>query len=285
MNHKDSPTHHELHKKAVEMEMENIHIEDMLPGEERTAAIERIDRMNDTLDHMEKTSGISTEDIMAEYEKLTQDLAEKSIETVLAELNTLLNAEENARLKEDVRNGKFDHLLHIVKRFFPGRSAVIAACVLMITAASWSNQTASAHAGTPSIQQQHASLHAGIKSETIDASAAIEKAHHLMKEANGEAKSVIENASGFVKALAQKAIVDEIADNSPAIIAYLKNESSTLPQLKNDASKLMHVYKNLVQDVDQIGDSNASREIRDQLIKKIQLVATKDYDQIKKNLV
>jgi Tfp pilus tip-associated adhesin PilY1 len=105
-----------------------------------------------------------------------------------------------------------------------------------------------------------------------------------MQEANKDAKNVIENVEGLTKTLAQKAVINEIANNSNAIIAYLNDPTATQPQLNDAAAQLFNVYKSAIAKVDQLGDQNASKEIRQKLAEKIQLVATKDYEKIKKEL-
>ena len=243
-------------------------------GAERDIAIESATSLELELDRLEDLTDLSHEEIMAEYEKLDHKQAQYGIDLVLEELDLFLEKEEMKRLQEKVRTGNFKAILPLIKKFMPNRLVLATACTLALTIATWNNP-GEVHATTT---QPSTSIERTLNADVM------QKAHSITQEANVNAKNVINNASGFVKALAQKEIVDTVADHSADIIAFLKGESTVLPQLNGDAAKLLDVYKDMITKIDQLNDKSASEEARNNLIKKIQIVGTKNYDVIKKEL-
>ncbi len=273
----------DLRKKALELEEQNAQIEAMPHGAEREIQITQADQLNTELDRLEKLTGASGEEILKEYEKLNIEMARQGIDTLLKELRLMCTEEERAALGEEMNSGNLDTLLATVKKYFPIRAIFITACVLVITSSTWAKNASANQTGEHIVSASHISL----KVENVNTKkemSVLAEAEIMVQDANNKAKDVINNVEGFIKSLAQKEIIDEVAKNSDGIIAYLNNTSSELPALNGRAADLINVYTDAVKRIDSLGNEKASQKIRAQLIKKIEIVASLDYAEIKKAL-
>ena len=84
--------------------------------------------------------------------------------------------------------------------------------------------------------------------------------------------------------MAQKGVIDELAENSQAIIEYLKDTTKEPPPLDDEALELFNIYSLLITEVDKFKNEKASTRVREDIETKLRLIATKDYTAIKKGM-
>jgi len=306
--HKDTPSSSdELKKGALEMESKNTEIEKMSRGPERDIEIIHIDMLNNEVAKLEHLTGIPETEIIDTYENLTKELAIKSIDQLLKELDKSMSTEDSESLKDKLDSGNFKTFLNAIETFIPKKLLLATACTLMITTPTWAVDTTASQTEMPSTTDYQMSQQ--IKSEldhsfedkdtqTISDIESIEKTTQLMSEANQKAAKIIEDIDGpsalslvpsffkkaGIKQLAQKAVIDELADNSQAIIEYINGTTKEPPLLEDKALALFHVYQSLLTEVDKFKNIKASAKIRDDIASKLKLIATKDYTRITKEM-
>ena len=105
-----------------------------------------------------------------------------------------------------------------------------------------------------------------------------------MTTANQRALTTIQNIDGFIKKLAQKKVMDELANHSQEILQYINDDTSETPQLNSDASELFTIYREAIAEVDELQNKAASIRIRQDITKKINLISTKNYDKIQEDM-
>lgn len=301
-----APSSGELQKKALELESKNMAIENMSDRQERDTEIIQLDALNEEVNRLEHLTGISEEEIMATYEKLTKELAVKSIDQLLKELDKSISHQERMSIRDDLNSGNFEKFLNTIKTFFPKKLLLATACALMITTSSWATETTNSQTEDTTIQDYHASqqiksdLNDSFASENIQISNAesIEKTNQLMTEANQKALRLIEDIDGpsslslvpsflkkaGIKQMAQKAVIDELANNSQAIIEYINDTTKELPPLDNEALELFRIYQNLLIEVDKLNNAEVSTKIKSDISSKLKLITTKDYAKIRKEM-
>ena len=300
-------SHDAMKKKALELEEKNTQIENLPQGQLRDEEILKLNALNEELNRLEIFTGISEKEIMDTYEQLTEELAKKSIDHLLKEINKSINKEDSESLKNDINNGQFDKFLNAVKTLIPKQLLLATACSLMITTSAWAIDTTQEQQMEDSTakdyqisQQIKADINASFSNENNETNdtESIEKTNQLMSTANQKAKEVIDNIEGpaslslvpkffkkaGIKQIAQKGVIDELADNSQAIIEYLNNSTQETPSLNDEALELFNIYKNVIAEVDKFESTKASTKIRSDIESKLRLIATKNYTRITKEM-
>ncbi len=303
----NSPSSHDdLTKKALEMEMKNTEIENTPQGQPRNEKILKLDALNEDLHQLESLTGLPEKDIMETYKELTTELAIKSIDQLLEELDKSMSQEEGNSLKQDLNNGNFEKFLTAIKTIIPKQLLLAAACSLMITTSAWAADTTSSQIEETTAtdyqmaQKITSEINDSLTNENTEITdmESIAKTKQLLNEANQKALKVIEDIDGpsalslvpsffkkaGIKQMAQKGVIDELADNSQAMIEYLKDTTKKPPSLDNEALELFNIYSILIAKVDKFKNEKASTQVRENIETKLRLIETKDYTAIKKGM-
>ncbi len=270
----------EMQEEALELELKNYQVEEMPEGKEREQAIREMDTLNDELSRLEEMTGLSTDEVLREYTRLTFDAAERGIKELLMELR--IEEPERVEVERALQNGDPSLFLEKVRLLFPKKLAVAAASFLTITLATATFAADQGHAAESQFAQPSYTIEQ-VRLDNEGAAVEVqEQAKHIIKETNAKAKELIENVSGFIKPLAQKKVIDAVADRSGDIVSYLSGNADMLPQVDNEtADAMLKLYVHAIEMVDALNNHNLSEEFRNEIISKIKLVGTKDYDKIK----
>ena len=301
MNIEKEPTE-ELHQKAKELERMNTAVENMEEGKERTEKIEEMDMLESKIEEIEKMTGLSSEEIMSQYDDLTLETAREGIGEVIEELGA--DEDKKAQLEDELQSGNPGALIEEIKTSESIKDKAqavmrVAACFLTITIASLSADVSESQAGgsfdigkmiekvekKAEKKVKKIGKEFGIDIENIEINdKTIEQAKEILKDADEKARETIESIEGIFGGMKKKKAIDNIADNSDDILSYLEGESEELPQLHNEiADSLMGVYTKAIEEADKLDDT-ISKEVRRDIIDKIKVVQTRDIEEIKKRL-
>ena len=278
----------EIKKRALILEEKNTEVEEMPQGPERDARIAELDALNEELARLEELSGIPEDEIMEEYKNLTQEMAQKNIEQLLEALRATSSEEEIAEMEKEISDGTFSKVLEAAKKFIPDRKTLAAfTASLLLFGATMSINISNAYGG-----DNHKSTHI---EQTINTSQQeqsemteeeiTKEVKKIIGEANKNAGDVIKNAKGFIKALAQKRIVDNLAMYSNDILDYISGEITTPPPLEGEAMQIFDIYAEAIKKADETNNTEIKSRIRDLISQNVKLVATKNYSDIKAKLM
>ncbi len=278
---KDSDSYiNELQKKTLELEAKNIKVENMPHNSTRDIEIANMDILNTELDRLEQITSLSDKSILEEYEKLTRKTAIQGIEKLLKELETSsIDTQTIQEIKNELNTSNFDDFLIKIKNFIPSKLLLATACVLILSTSISSNDI---HASQ--ISSIHTTTNQEMQNSEISDAEFLEKTDHIMNTANQKAVEAIQNIDGFIKKLAQKKVMDELADHRQEILQCINDDMQTIPQLNDNALELFNIYKDAIVKVDKLKNPKASEEVRLIVAQKINLIATKDYDRIQKEM-